>query len=132
MVRINIHGPLKSLETWALLDTGAESNFIDSKIANELDLPLGSLVNAITANKTSIDSFSVKGKVVIEVSSHPFSLDLISTRNLSFPIILGYSWWKACRAYIIHKKNLVSFCKKIALRWFLYTLLISKHQILGH
>ena len=103
MVPVTVHGPSGTCSVIALLDIGAESNFLSQEVVSKLGITTEGTTKVSVANGTNTTSSIVKDKTTIELESYPFRLSFISTPKLSFPVILGYSWWREATANIDFK-----------------------------
>ena len=109
IISITVHGQNSSVTTWALLDTGAESNFLDSSISDRLQFTKKDLIVARAANGAPVHSNRLEDRVLFDIDGSPFFSEFIAAKGLSFPVILGYPWWKEARANLSHLSNSLVF-----------------------
>ncbi|KAJ9064096.1 hypothetical protein DSO57_1033947, partial [Entomophthora muscae] len=89
-VLVTIHGPLGKIKVLILLDTGANANFIEEKLAKLLGLPTFGSLDVKAGNSTLIGAIPILQPVTIDLEGSPFCITCNSLPNLSFPFILGF------------------------------------------
>ncbi|KAJ9081651.1 hypothetical protein DSO57_1012320 [Entomophthora muscae] len=102
-VLVIIHGPLGKIKVLALLDTGANANFIEEKLVKLLRLPAFGSLDVKVGNSTLIGTTSILQPITIDLEGSPFCVTCNSSPNLSFPFILGFLW---LREYYLHSMML--------------------------
>ncbi|KAJ9057910.1 Retrotransposon-derived protein peg10 [Entomophthora muscae] len=93
-VLVTIHGPLGKIKVLALLNTGANANFIEEKLAKLIGLPASSTITGTTP---------ILQPVTIDLEGSLFCVTCNSSPNLSFPFILGFLW---LREFHLHAMTL--------------------------
>ncbi|KAJ9059116.1 Retrotransposon-derived protein peg10, partial [Entomophthora muscae] len=91
-VLVTIHGPLEKIKVLALLDTGANANFIEEKLAKLLGLPAFGSLDVKVRNSTLISATPILQPVTIDLDGSPFRI----TCNSSPQIILPVHPWASC------------------------------------
>ncbi|KAJ9051089.1 hypothetical protein DSO57_1008054 [Entomophthora muscae] len=91
-VLVTIHGPFVKIKVLALLDTGANANFIEEKLAKLLGLPAFRSLDVKVGNRTLIGATPILQPVTIDLEGSPFRVMCNSSPNLSFLFILGFLW----------------------------------------
>ncbi|KAJ9073966.1 hypothetical protein DSO57_1010946 [Entomophthora muscae] len=91
-ILVTIHGPLGNIKVLALLDTGANANFIEEKLANLIGLPASRSLDVKVGNSTLTSATPILQPVTIELEGSPFCITCNSSPNLSFLFILGFPW----------------------------------------
>ncbi|XDV25611.1 hypothetical protein PO909_029502 [Leuciscus waleckii] len=81
----------------ALLDLGAEGNFMDRKLAHKLHIPVTTLTHSIsvnTLNGQSLPSITLTTKPITLTTSgnHTETLSLILLNSPLAPVVLGHPW----------------------------------------
>ncbi|KAJ9059217.1 Retrotransposon-derived protein peg10 [Entomophthora muscae] len=71
-VLVTIHGPLGKIKVLALLNTGANANFIEEKLAKLLGLPTFGSLDVKVGNSTLIGATPILQPVTIDLESSPF------------------------------------------------------------
>ncbi|KAJ9075638.1 hypothetical protein DSO57_1033979 [Entomophthora muscae] len=104
-----INGPLSKVKVLALLDTGANANFIKKDLEDALGLPLYGSLDVKVGNSTYTDASSITQPVTFDLEGSPFRVKCNSTPNLSYPFILGFPWLKECFLNFDHVNNRVTF-----------------------
>ncbi|KAJ9056476.1 hypothetical protein DSO57_1032733 [Entomophthora muscae] len=108
-VLVTVHGPLSKVKVLALLDTGANANFIKKDLADTLGLPLYGSLDVKVGNSTYTDASSITQPVTFNLEGSPFLVKSNSTPNLSYPFILGFPWLKGCFLNFDHINNRITF-----------------------
>ncbi|KAJ9078623.1 Retrotransposon-derived protein peg10 [Entomophthora muscae] len=88
-VLVTIHGPLGKIKVLALLDTGANVNFIEEKLAKLIELSASGSLDVKVGNSTIISATPILQPVTINLEGSSFCVTCNSSPNLSFPFILG-------------------------------------------
>ncbi|KAJ9086631.1 hypothetical protein DSO57_1001913 [Entomophthora muscae] len=108
-------GPLGKIKVLALLDTGANENFIKKELADTLGLPLYLSLDFKVGNSTYTDASSITQPVMFDLEGSPFHTKCNSTPNLSYPFILGFPWLNECFLNFDHIDNIITFACNNAL-----------------
>ncbi|KAJ9052558.1 Retrotransposon-derived protein peg10 [Entomophthora muscae] len=120
-VLVTIHGPLGKIKVLALLDTGANANFIEEKLAKLLGLPAFGSLDVKVGNSTLIDTTPILQPVTIDLEGSSFYVTCNSSSNLSFLFILGFLWLRESLLNFDHPNNKISFtCNDVAKSLSLY------------
>ncbi|KAJ9088298.1 hypothetical protein DSO57_1039620 [Entomophthora muscae] len=91
-IQIVIHGPDSSIETFALLDTGANVNYIDSRLVKALKFLPGSKIDARGPNNLPVTAFKIKPPILFRLGKSAFHSQFVSSKSLNFPVYLGMNW----------------------------------------
>ncbi|KAJ9054919.1 Retrotransposon-derived protein peg10 [Entomophthora muscae] len=83
-VLVTIHRSLGKFKVLALLDTGANANFIEEKLAKLLGLPAFGSLDVKVRNSTLIGATPILQPVTIDFEGSPFCVTCNSSPNLSF------------------------------------------------
>jgi transposase InsO family protein len=87
----------------ALLDSGANSNFISRSVIREIGLQIEYLVTPVSVRLADGSEYLIKTKVkepvILKTNAgnkewYQFSTSLLIVPNLSYPVILGIPWFK--------------------------------------
>lgn len=89
-----------NITTWALLDTGATSNFISSTLAKQLEIPFSAMASVQIGDGTVVKTQTLGEEVSFSLDSVNFTAQFLAMSNLSFPVILGTPWWEKARCNI--------------------------------
>ncbi|KAJ9056964.1 hypothetical protein DSO57_1026913, partial [Entomophthora muscae] len=108
-VLVTIHGPLGKIKVLALLDTGANTNFIEEKLTKLLGLPAFGSLDVKMGNSTLIGATPILQPIIIDLEGSPFCVTCNSSPNLSFPFILGFLWLRESLLNFDHLNNNISF-----------------------
>ncbi|KAJ9072537.1 Retrotransposon-derived protein peg10 [Entomophthora muscae] len=87
---VTIHGPLGKIKVLALLDTGANANFIEEKLAKLIGLSASGSLDVKVENSTIISATPILQPVIIDLEGSPFRVMCNSSPNLSFPLFLDF------------------------------------------
>ncbi|KAJ9089184.1 hypothetical protein DSO57_1015511 [Entomophthora muscae] len=109
IVLVTIHGPLGKIKVLALLDTGANVNFIEEKLAKLIRLPASRSLDVKVVNSTFTCAIPILQPVTIDLEGSPFRVTCNSSPNLSFPFILGFPWLRESLLNFDHPNNKISF-----------------------
>ena len=89
----------EDIEATALVDSGAEGQFINHRIVEEHDLPTIPLetpikVHNVDGTKNQAGNITEKAECEIEIDGHPQKEELLVTNTGKADIILGLPWLK--------------------------------------
>ncbi|KAJ9061500.1 Retrotransposon-derived protein peg10 [Entomophthora muscae] len=90
IVLVTIHGPLGKIKVLALLNTGADANFIEEKLAKLIGLSASGSLDVKVGKSTIIGATPIIQPVTIDLKGSSFRVTCNSSPNLSFPFILGF------------------------------------------
>ncbi|KAJ9057196.1 retrotransposon-like protein 1 [Entomophthora muscae] len=105
----NYYGPLGKIKVLALLDTGANVDFIEEKLANLIGLPAFGSLDVKMGNSTLTGATPILQPVAIDLDGSPFYVMYNSSPNLSFPFILGFPWLRESLLNFDHPSNKILF-----------------------
>lgn len=88
-----------------LLDTGAESVFLNSSISDHLSFRKKNLIITRGSNKILAYLTRLADRVLFDIDVLPSFLEFIAINNHNFLVILGYPWYKESRANLSHISN---------------------------
>ncbi|KAJ9072775.1 hypothetical protein DSO57_1023704 [Entomophthora muscae] len=102
------------IKVLALLDTGANANFIEEKLAKLLGLPAFGSLDIKVGNSTLIGATPILQLVTIDLEGSPFCVTCNSSPNLSFLFILGFPWLRESLLNFDHPSNKILFtCNEV-------------------
>ncbi|KAJ9061199.1 Retrotransposon-derived protein peg10 [Entomophthora muscae] len=119
-VLVTIHEPLGKIKVLALLDTGANANFIEEKLANLIELLSFGSLDVKVENSTLTGATPILQPVTIDLEGSPFRVMCNSSPNLSFPFILGFPCLESLCLNLITQTT----------RFFLLAMTLSNHYLL--
>jgi hypothetical protein len=100
MLPIVLKAAWKTLETSAMINSGATGNFVNSRFIKERSLPVTSLKKPLllkVVDERPIESGLIQEKVVVSLSigkNHLEKIPLFITDLGKFDVILGLPWFK--------------------------------------
>ncbi|KAJ9086553.1 Retrotransposon-derived protein peg10 [Entomophthora muscae] len=85
-VLVTIHGPLGKIKVLALLNTGANANFIEEKLAKFIGLPASGSLDVKVGNSTIIGVTPILQSVTIDLEGFSFHVTCNSSPQLILPV----------------------------------------------
>ncbi|KAJ9049196.1 hypothetical protein DSO57_1027133 [Entomophthora muscae] len=112
-ILVTIYEPLGKIKVLALLDTDADANFIEEKLAKLLRLPASGSLDIKVGSSTLIGATPILQPVTIDLEGSPFCVTCNSSPNLSFPFILGFLWLRESLLNFDHPNKLSFTCNDV-------------------
>ena len=100
LVPVSFHANNQETATWALLDTGAMANFMDTRLAQMMGFSTGTQGSVLLADGSTLPTSELATPTDLRVGGLDFSLQFATVENLSFPVVLGFPWWHSARCNI--------------------------------
>ncbi len=109
-VKLKLHSLVYDCE--ALVDSGAEGNFLDINIAHSLKIPMVALsqsISVVALNGQPLPSISNTTVTLRLITSgnHSENIDFLHTETPSAPVVLGHPWLELHNPHINWHMNSV-------------------------
>lgn len=102
-------GSLRHHQVVILVDDGSTHNFIQSRVANFLALPITptSALRVMVGNGHTLDCDTISFQVPLSIKGHDFRLDLYHLPLCGGDIVLGVQWLKFLSPITTDYQNLI-------------------------
>ncbi len=118
LLPVRLRWTTHSFDCQALLDSGAEGNFLDSTFAHKLQIPIKSLthkisVHALNGHELPTISFTTGPVTLITSGNHTETISFLIMDSPLAPVVLGHPWLISHNPKIDwHQKSIVAWSNK--------------------